>query len=52
MGLALKVLLPCELRNLIPLFEQPTGRKDFLVLVSIQVPNFCIFSLYSTEPLV
>jgi len=47
MGLAVNVLLPCELRNLIPLFEQPTGKKDFLVLVPIQVPNFyvCIFYL-------
>jgi hypothetical protein len=39
-------------QNWIPLFEQPTGKKDFLVLVSFQVPNFCIFILYSTEPLV
>jgi hypothetical protein len=46
MGLAVNVLLPCELRNLIPLFEQPTGKKDFLVLVPIQVPDFYVCILY------
>ena len=59
----LKGLLPSELRNLIPHFEQPTGIKTFLGLVSVSAPvssNFSsvgmycshIFFLFRTEPVI